>query len=210
MMSQNGKRIVSDKYFEKDPFLGPLTSNNNSVTCCLETEKQKPIHCTGKGLETSKKTKRPLSVWPFEFPDIALKYSLLAHNALYQCTKGQRLNIASSPIVHCMICSGILLPSSASLISSLCSSLSSSSVSLVLGLVLTLLGFITFIVSPQLESALTHLVQTWTALAGGEENIDFNVSLKSKDKLTKDFLHCSTFRCECVCVHIWHHTGDLI
>ena len=53
MMSQNGKRIVSDKYFEKDPFLGPLTSNNNSVTCCLENEKQKPIHCTGKGLETS-------------------------------------------------------------------------------------------------------------------------------------------------------------
>ena len=46
-MSQNGKRIVSEKYFEKDPFLGPLTSNNNSVTCCLETEKQKPIHCTG-------------------------------------------------------------------------------------------------------------------------------------------------------------------
>ena len=46
-MSQNGKRIVSEKYFEKDPFLGPLSSNNNSVTCCLETEKQKPIHCTG-------------------------------------------------------------------------------------------------------------------------------------------------------------------
>ena len=30
------------------------------------------------------------------------------------------------------------------------------------------LGFLTFIVSPQLEAALTHLVQTWTALAGGQ------------------------------------------
>ena len=38
----------------------------------------------------------------------------------------------------------------------------------VLGLSLTLLGFLTFIVSPQLEAALTHLVQTWTALAGGQ------------------------------------------
>ena len=47
-MSQNGKKIVSEKYFEKDPFLSPLASNNNSVTCCLETEKQKPIHCTGR------------------------------------------------------------------------------------------------------------------------------------------------------------------
>ena len=66
------------------------------------------------------------------------------------------------------VCPGILLPSSASLLSSLCSYLSSSSVSLVLGLSLTLLGFVTFIVSPQLETALTHLVQTWTALAGGK------------------------------------------
>jgi uncharacterized membrane protein len=112
-MSHSGKKLVSEKYFEKDPFLGPLSTsninNNTVITCCLETEKQKQLQC-----------------------------------------------------------SGILLPSSQRLLSSLCSSLSSSSVSLVLGLSLTLLGAVTFIVSPQLESALTHLVQTWTALAGGK------------------------------------------
>ena len=71
----------------------------------------------------------------------------------------------------CIFYPGILLPGSCStrLVTSLLR-VSSSSISLVLGLSLTLLGFLTFIVSPQLEAALTHLVQTWTALAGGQYN----------------------------------------
>jgi len=101
----HNKKLTSEKFYEKDPFLTPLSNNNSTgMTCCDEKHK---VQCTG-----------------------------------------------------------ILLPNSSQLVSSLLS-ISSSSISLVLGVTLILLGFICFIVSPQLESALTHLVQTWTALAGG-------------------------------------------
>ena len=50
-MSHSGKKLVSEKYFEKDPFLGPLSTsninNNTVITCCLETEKQKQLQCSG-------------------------------------------------------------------------------------------------------------------------------------------------------------------
>ena len=62
---------------------------------------------------------------------------------------------------------GILLPTTSSLLSSL-QTVSSASISLCLGISLIVLGFICFIVSPQIETALTHLIQSWTALSGGK------------------------------------------
>ena len=46
-MGHNGKKLTSEKFYEKDPFLTPAAlSNNNStgMTCCDEKHK---LQCTG-------------------------------------------------------------------------------------------------------------------------------------------------------------------
>ena len=70
--------------------------------------------------------------------------------------------------------SGILLPNTVSRIISSLRRISSASLSLVLGVSLIMLGFICFIISPQIESALTQLIQTWTALSGGKNCHNFH------------------------------------